>query len=106
MRAFGRCPAASWGIWTVVFLGVGRAVVLVCLGVLLFYAIVSFSRFIAEFGCVVVVVYCCVLLSLFIGLFYILLLYSADLFHCLVFAFYCCVYLFCCLVSLLPKFVM
>ena len=86
--------------------GVGRAVVLVCLGVLLFYAIVSFSRFIAEFCCVVVVVYCCVLLSLFIGLFYILLLYSADLFHCLVFAFYCCVYLFCCLVSLLPKFVM
>lgn len=66
MRAFGRCPAASWGIGTVVFLGVGRAVVLVCLGVLLFYAIVSFSCFVAVFGCFVlwslfIVVFVCLL---------------------------------------------
>lgn len=97
MRAFGRCPAASWGIWTVVFWGVGRAVVLVCLGVLLFYAIVSFSRFIAVFGCVVVVVYCCVLLSLFIGLFIfcccILLIYSIVLFSRFIVVFICFVVL-------------
>ena len=119
-EGFRPMPGSLLGYLDGCFFGCGACRCL-GLGVLLFYAIVSFSRFIAEFGCVVVVVYCCVLLFysvvlfllcclvlllLFIVLFCILFLYFAVLFRCLVFAFYCCVCLFGCRVNLLPKFVM
>ena len=98
-EGFRPMPGSLLGYLDGCFLGCGACRCLGLLGVLLFYAIVSFSRFIAEFGCVVVVVYCCVLfcylclLVCFIFCCCILLIYSIVLFSRFIVVFICFVVL-------------